>query len=170
MELNNELSVQLQQLLVASFPEIYPEDRMYFKQVPHSRLLVMDAEHRLIGHVGLDYRTMNLNGTAIRVLGVIDLCISVTHRSKGIASMLLGEVDKLSKQNVDFILLFADHVNLYVRNGYQSVKNRCKWLKIDHTTLTTVGIGDQVMDGLMMKQAGTVPWDEGELDFIGYLY
>ncbi|MGF9696005.1 hypothetical protein [Paenibacillus sp. MABNR03] len=109
MELNNELSVQLQQLLVASFPEIYPEERMYFKQVPHSRLLVMDAEHLLIGHVGLDYRTMNLNGTAIRVLGV-------------------------------------------------------------DNTLTTVGIGDQVMDGLMMKQAGTVPWDEGELDFIGYLY
>ncbi|WP_440119849.1 GNAT family N-acetyltransferase [Paenibacillus sp. QZ-Y1] len=170
MELNEGCSARLQELLVTSFPDIYPKDRMFFKQVPHCRLLAFTPDHQLVGHIGLDYRIMNLDGKAIRVLGIIDLCVSATYRSQGIASSLLGEVDKLSKGNVDFVLLFADQTDLYVRGGFRSVNNICKWLKMDNVTLTTIGIGTQNVEGLMIKEVGSMEWNEGELDFLGYLY
>ncbi|MFB8374088.1 GNAT family N-acetyltransferase [Paenibacillus taichungensis] len=170
MDLNEECSTRLQQLLVASFSELYPKDRLFFKQIPHCRILAFNADHQLIGHVGLDYRIMNLNGKPIRVLGVIDLCVSSAYRSQGIGSLLLAEVDKLSKRHIDFVLLFADNESLYSKNGFKMVSNTCKWLKIDHETLTTIGVGIEKIDGLMVKEVGTVPWSEGELDFLGYLY
>ncbi|PWW33472.1 MULTISPECIES: GNAT family N-acetyltransferase [Paenibacillus] len=170
MDLNEESSTRLQQLLVASFSEVYPKDRLFFKQIPHCRILAFNPDNKLIGHVGLDYRMMNLNGKAIRVLGVIDLCVSTTYRSQGIGSFLLREVEKLSKGHIDFVLLFADNESLYSKNGFKTVNNTCKWLKIDHKTLTTIGVGIEKIDGLMVKEAGTLPWSEGQLDFLGYLY
>ncbi|KOY14935.1 GNAT family N-acetyltransferase [Paenibacillus xylanivorans] len=170
MDLNEESSTLLQELLIASFPEVYPKDRLFFKQIPHCRILAFDPDNQLIGHVGLDYRMMNLNGKAIRVLGIIDLCVSISHRSQGIGSLLLAEVDKLSKEHIDFVLLFADHKDLYSKNGFKPVTNTCKWLKIDHETLTSIGVGIQKVDGLMIREVGAMPWNEGELDFLGYLY
>ncbi|SEN49498.1 GNAT family N-acetyltransferase [Paenibacillus sp. OK076] len=170
MDLNEERSTHLQALLIASFPDVYPEDRLFFKQIPHCRILAFNPDNQLIGHVGLDYRMMNLNGKAIRVLGVIDLCVSTAYRSQGIGSLLLSEVDKLSRGHIDFVLLFADHEGLYSKNGFKMVSNTCKWLKIDHETLTTIGVGIEQIDGLMVKEVGTLPWSEGELDFLGYLY
>lgn len=170
MDLNEEWSTHLQALLLASFPEVYPKDRLFFKQIPHGRILAFTSDNQLIGHVGLDYRMMNLNGKAIRVLGIIDLCVSTSHRSQGIGSFLLREVEKLSKGHIDFVLLFADHEDLYSKNGFKTVKNTCKWLKIDHETLTTIGVGIQKVEGLMVREVGTMPWSEGELDFLGYLY
>ncbi|MDK8190972.1 GNAT family N-acetyltransferase [Paenibacillus sp. UMB7766-LJ446] len=170
MEMKEEWITHLQELLVASFPEVYPKDRLFFKQIPQCRLLAFNSDNQLVGHVALDYRMMNLNGEAVRVLGIIDLCVSITHRSQGIASLLLGEVEKLTKGNIDFVLLFADNMNLYRKNGFKGVSNTCKWLKIDHESLTTIGVGVQKVEGLMIREVGTRAWSEGELDFLGYLY
>ncbi|WP_285228780.1 GNAT family N-acetyltransferase [Paenibacillus sp. ISL-20] len=116
----------------------------------------------MIGHVGLDYRVMNLNGKPIRVLGVIDLCVSQSTRSQGLGSTLLLEIDKFSVgRNIDFILLFADNMTLYLRNGYKPLKNRCKWLKIDDETQLTNGIGYEAMNELMIKEVGKTDWSIG---------
>ncbi|MFX3649716.1 MAG: GNAT family N-acetyltransferase [Paenibacillus sp.] len=170
VDLSEEWSTLLQELLVASFPEVYPKDRLFFKQIPQGRILAFTLDNQLVGQVGLDYRMMNLNGTPIRVLGIIDLCVSPAVRSQGIASLLISEVERVAQGRVDFVLLFADHDELYRKNGFKTVSNTCKWLKIDHETLTTVGVGTQMVEGLMIKEVGSVPWDEGELDFLGYLY
>ncbi|QOS78827.1 GNAT family N-acetyltransferase [Paenibacillus sp. JNUCC31] len=170
MDLSEDWSMALQELLVASFPEVYPEDRLFFKQIPLCRILAFSPDHQLIGHIGLDYRVMNLNGKAVRVMGIIDLCVSTAHRSQGLGSLLLSEAEKRSQKNSDFVLLFADHEELYSKHGYKAVSNPCKWLKIDHETLTTIGIGCQKVEGLMIKEVGTLSWSEGELDFLGYLY
>lgn len=113
---------------------------------------------------------MNLNGKPIRVLGIIDLCVSPAARSQGIASLLISEVERMAEEHVDFLLLFADHEGLYSRNGFRTVSNTCTWLKINHETLTTVGVGTQKVEGLMIKEVGSLPWEEGVLDFLGYLY
>ncbi|WP_413409094.1 GNAT family N-acetyltransferase [Paenibacillus amylolyticus] len=170
VDLSEEWSTLLQELLVTSFPEVYPKDRLFFKQIPHGRVLAFTPDNQLVGHVGLDYRMMNLNGKPIRVLGIIDLCVSPAIRSQGIASLLISEVERLATGRVDFVLLFADHEELYSKNGFETVNNTCKWLKIDHETLTTVGVGTQAVEGLMIKEVGNMPWGEGELDFLGYLY
>jgi predicted acetyltransferase len=170
-EICNELEARIQELLTNSFPFLYPEDRIYFKQLPQFRFLAFNQENQLIGQVGLDYRVMNLNGKPVRILGVIDLCVSPNTRSQGVGSTLLLEIDKFSAgRNIDFILLFADNMTLYLKNGYTPVKNKCKWLKIDNEIQITNGIGFEQFDGLMIKNVGKIDWIEGELDFLGYLY
>jgi hypothetical protein len=84
---------------------------------------------------------------------------------------MLVEIDKFSVgRNIDFILLFADNITLYSRNGYKLVKNQCKWLKIADETQITNGIGFDAIDELMIKEVGKIAWSEGNLDFLGYLY
>lgn len=170
-DISNELEAAIQGLLIDSFPDIYPKDRIYFKQLPHFRFLAFNEENQLIGHVGLEYRVMNLNGRAVKILGLIDLCVSQNCRSQGVGSKLLLEVDKFSEgRNIDFILLFTDKMNFYLRNGYKPVKNKCKWMKIDYETQTTNGIGHEEVDQLMIKEVGKAAWSGGDLDFLGYFY
>ncbi len=170
-DISNDLSVRIQELLNGSFPDVYPTNRIYFKQLPHFRFLAFNEESQLIGHVGLDYRVMNLNGKPLKILGVIDLCVSQNARSQGIGSRLLLEIDRFSQgRDIDFILLFADNMDLYLRNGYQSVGNKCKWMQINHETQVTNGIGTEHIYELMIKQVGMTNWREGNLDLLGYLY
>ncbi len=170
-DIDNELTENIQELLTECFKDIYPNNRIYFKQVPHFRFLVFNEEKHLLAQVGLDYRVMNLNGKRIKVLGIIDLCVSREYRSKGIASLLLLEIDKYCvKKDIDFLLLFADNKTLYLNNGYKSVKNKCKWLKIDDRNQTILGIGYEERSDLMVKNISTNEWIEGDLDFLGYLY
>ncbi|MFX3632310.1 MAG: GNAT family N-acetyltransferase [Candidatus Pristimantibacillus sp.] len=170
-DINHELEAGIQQLLNESFPAIYPRDRIYFKQLPHIRFLAYDLENKLVGQVGLDYRVMNLNGKPIRILGVIDLCVSLSSRSQGVGSLLLAEIDKFTAgKNIDFILLFADNMILYSKNGYKRVKNKCKWVKINNEAQFTNGIGFEEIDELMIKKVGKKDWSEGDLDLLGYLY
>ncbi|WP_054025096.1 GNAT family N-acetyltransferase [Bacillus sp. FJAT-28004] len=170
-DISNELAASIQELLIDSFPFFYPKDRIYFKQLPQFRFLAFNQENQLIGQVGLDYRIMNLNGKPVRILGIIDLCVSPNTRSQGVGSTLLLEIDKFSVgRNIDFILLFADNLSLYLKNGYKPVKNKCKWVKIDNETQITNGIGFELFDELMIKDVGKIDWTEGELDLLGYLY
>ncbi|GKV70077.1 hypothetical protein NCCP2716_25750 [Sporosarcina sp. NCCP-2716] len=170
-DIDGKLEKDLQKLLRESFGEMYPTDRSYYKQLPHFRFIITDEDEQVMGQVGADYRVMSLNGKPIRVLGVIDLCVSEAHRSKGIGSFLLAEIDNFCKgKNIDFVLLFADNPALYLKNGYSTAKNNCKWLQIDEVKQTTYGIGMEVNNELMIKKLGNENWASGDLDLLGYLY
>lgn len=170
-EMGNDLASNIQELLSECFQEDFPKNRIYFKQLPHFRFVAFNEKNQLVGQVGIDYRVMNLNGDPIRVLGLIDLCVSQNIRSQGIGSMLLIEIEQFCcNRNIDFLLLFADNKTLYLKNGYRSVTNKCKWLKIDHESQSTRGIGYEEIEGLMIKEVGKYDWREGDLDFLGYLY
>jgi predicted N-acetyltransferase YhbS len=168
-DINEEIRHHLQPLLCECFGEDYPEGRIYFKQMPHFRLLAYNR-NRLVGHIACDFRVMNLSGNTINVLSLIDVCVSSDMRSRGIGSRLLLETDKFCQnRDIDFMVLFADQNVLYERNGFKTVQNQCKWLKINDEDLTTRGIGCEVIPELMMKSVGEKEWNEGELDFLGYL-
>lgn len=170
-DMNGELETAPQDLLTNCFPQIYPEDRIYFKQLPHFRFLAFNEENQLVGQVGLDYRVMNLDGEPVKVLGVIDLCVSPNSRSEGIGSSLLSEVDQFSQgRDVDFILLFADDKTLYKKKGYTSVENKCTWLKVDNESHISKGVGHESLKELMVKNVGKKQWGQGNLDLLGYLY
>ncbi|MFE7060781.1 GNAT family N-acetyltransferase [Sutcliffiella sp. NPDC057660] len=165
-EIDDTLRKNIQELLLECFEDDYPKERIYFKQLPHFRYLAFNDEDKLVAQVGLDYRVMNL-----RVLGVIDLCVTKEYRSNGLGSLLLSEIEKFSENKlIDFLLLFADNQNLYLKNGYRSVENQCTWLKIDNENQRTLGVGTEVINELMIKELGNVKWDNGELDLLGYLY
>ncbi|MGH4117469.1 GNAT family N-acetyltransferase [Clostridium sp.] len=155
-------------LLQECFPDSYTSDRIYYKQIPHFRYLAFDKDI-LIGHVGLDYRVMNLNGVAIRVLGIVDICIKEEYRGNGLAAKLLQTIEGFSAaHSLDFLLLFTDIEPFYLKNDFISVNNTCKWTKIDeHKTL---GIGEEIIKELMIKQTGNKVWKNGYLDMLGYMY
>src|SRR6476660_7911211 len=88
-EIGNDLTSNIQELLSECFQEDFPKNRIYSKQLPHFRFVVFNDKNQLVGQVGIDYRVMNLNGNPIRVLGLIDLCVTQNTRSQGIGSMLL---------------------------------------------------------------------------------
>lgn len=167
-DIDNKLEESLKSLLTESFTDVYPLDRIYYKQIPHFRYLAYDEE-TLIAQVGLDYRIMNLNGSNIKVLGIIDLCVKEQYRGKNIASVLLNKVEEFARiHNLDFLLLFADRETVYQRNGFVHANNICKWLKInEHKTL---GVGEEEIDELMIKKVGHKDWEDGYLDMLGYLY
>lgn len=167
-DIDVELETRIQNLLLECFPDIYPEDRIYYKQLPHFRYLAFDKDI-LIGHVGLDYRVMNLNGMFIRVLGIVDICIKEEYRGNGLASKLLQTIEGFSvTHKLDFLLLFTDIEPFYLKNDFISVNNTCKWTKIDeHKTL---GIGEDIIKELMIKQTGNRVWKDGYLDMLGYMY
>ena len=170
-EVDGALRSSIQELLLESFGDDYPKERVYFKQLPHFRYLVLNEDNMLVAQVGLDYRVMNLNGLPVNVLGVIDLCVKKEYRSNGLGSLLLSEIEKFSEyKSIDFLLLFADHKGLYLKNGYRSVMNECTWLKIDHENHQSLGVGKEVMNELMMKEIGNEKWENGCLDLLGYLY
>jgi len=167
-DITSELEKKILNLLIGSFPDIYPKDRIYYKQIPHFRYLAFDKDI-LIGQVGLDYRVMNLNGITIRVLGIVDICIKEEYREKGIGSKLLETIKYFSiTHKLDFLLLFTDIEKFYAKNDFISVENKCKWTKIDeHKTL---GIGEEVIKELMIKKTGNKVWKDGYLDMLGYMY
>lgn len=170
-DIDKQLEEKLQRLLVESFGEMYPLDRIYYKQLPHFRFVVTDKVNQVIGQVGLDYRVMNLNEKPIKVLGIIDLCVSEANRFQGIGSLLLTEINEFCEgKSIDFILLFADNPNLYLKNGFIAVENKCKWLQIDDENQTTYGIGNKRNDELMIKKLGNRDWEQGDIDLLGYLY
>ena len=170
-DIDNKLKNKLQKLLVDSFGTDFPSDRIYYKQLPHFRIIVSNENKDIIGQAGIDYRAMNLNGKSIMVIGIIDLCVAKAYRSKGIGSLILSEIHKFCKdKSVDYILLFADNPKLYLNNGFVSVENKCKWLQINDEDQTIYGIGHERIKELMIKELRGKKWEDGELDLLGYLY
>lgn len=168
-ELTDEFNLQIAALLSRHFPSINFFGRTYYKQLPHFRLLAFSRQ-KIIGHVGIDYRMMLLREAPIKVCGIIDLCVDENFQGKGIGSELLLQAERLATLgNADFMFLFSDYGKVYLKNGYKYVSNICTWLKIDqHKSL---GMGHEKIENvIMVKQIGTKPWQEGELDLLGYLY
>lgn len=142
--------------------------RIYYKQIPSRRLLVWHNDD-LIGHMGSEHRVVSAARIPLKIFGVIDLCVQPECRSAGIASSMLQWLENLGKQyGIEFIILFALNPCLYERNGYFAPANPLRWTKIhDHEI---IGIGEEVLPELMVKQLGDRSWPEGLIDLLGYQF
>jgi hypothetical protein len=166
-EIGGVLGGQLQSLLQECFPG-YPS-RTYFKLPPHFRYLSMLGDE-VVAQMGVELRIMRVGTNILRTFGVVDLCVSRSERSRGLAGGLLAEVTEFARAcAVDFIVLFADDARLYARNGWAPVSNRCTWVKIhEHATL---GLAVSTDTGAMMvKAVGNCAWPEGDVDLLGHLF
>ena len=117
-EIDKKTNAQIKYLLQSCFPEAEYRQRTYYKQLSHYRILATENE-QLVGQLGIDYRVMNLNGEAVKVLGVIDLCVSPSLQNKGIGTKLMQKFEAVAKRhsdNIDF--LFFVLLSVYnVHNG-----------------------------------------------------
>src|SRR5262249_9331249 len=167
-EIGADLSRRLQSLLQACFAE-YP-GRSYFKLPPHFRYVAMTGRGDVAAQMGVEFRVIRVGGTVLRTFGVVDLCVTESQRSRGLAGTLLAELTELARScEMDFIVLFADDPRVYARHGWARVTNRCSWVRIhDHVTL---GLARQEDPGAMMVKAlGEQPWPEGDVDLLGHLF
>jgi GNAT superfamily N-acetyltransferase len=167
-EIGRDLSGQLQSLLQDCFPG-YP-DRSYFKLPPHFRYIAVRGDGVVAGQMGVELRVIRVGDSVIRTFGVVDLCVSGSERSRGLASMLLAEVTEFARAcEMAFVILFADDDRLYARNGWARVRNLCSWVKIDeHVTL---GVARKADPGvLMVKAVGSRAWLAGDVDLLGHLF
>ena len=169
MGLKGALDQRIADLLDRCFPDVF-EGRSYYKQVPHSRLLLRRMG-RLIGHVGLDHRVIRVGETVTRVTGIIDLCVDPDHRCVGRGSALLAFAENLVRRGqTDYMILFADRADLYLRNGYHSVEPAMvMWLAIDERASHSMQRRD-FSGTFMAKALSDGPFPRGEIDLLGYLF
>jgi GNAT superfamily N-acetyltransferase len=166
-EIGAELRQQVQALLQACFPG-YP-GRSYFKLPPHFRYLAT-AGGELEAQMGVELRVIRVGGTVLRTFGVVDLCVTESGRSRGLAGRLLADLTEFARAcGMDFVILFADDDRLYARNGWARAANPCTWVKIhEHTTLGIARAADT--GALMVKATGPQAWPPGEVDLLGHVF
>lgn len=171
-QIDEQTKAGLSDLLQICFPEGDHKGRIFYKQLPHHRLILKDNK-KIIGQLAIDFRVMNLNGEMIRVFGVIDVAVHPDYRNKGYGSELMKEFLRIAaenKNNIDFAFLVTQKPEYYTRFGFQQTKLKTTWLKIHEGK--NYGIGNEVVDDtiLMYKEISNKTWSDGELDFLGYWY
>ena len=158
---------QITTLLEASFSDTFA-GRTFYKQEPHRRVLALDGD-RLVGQVGVDARIINVGGHILRIVGVVDLCVSPSYRGTGVGSVLLEAVEQQAVSR-DFVVLMADRDDLYVRHGYRRLAPALtRWLAIED--LRSWGVIERDLGGcFMLKPMSTRDWPDGKIDLLGYLF
>lgn len=157
----------IRQLFSSAF-SVYP-DRTYYKLQPNFRYLCWNGS-QLVAHMAVEHRTINNAGQLLRIFGVADLCVEPDWQHQRIGSHLLSELALLGQKNgIDCIVLMASEQAFYLKNGFESVNNRCRWLMIsNHTTL---GVAQRHIEAtLMVKALGEKRWQPGLVDFLGTVF
>ena len=170
--ISSDTSKEINALLKKSFPGTKYENRDYYKQLPHYRILAR-KEKRLIGQLGIDFRVMNLNDQAINVFGVVDLCVDPKYRRKGIGRLLMERFEKIAKDHpnkIDFLFLVTDTPNYYKNMGFSITDITTTWLKIDQHKNYGIGKERRNDASFLIKNVSNKQWKDGELDLLGYMY
>ena len=167
-EIAEDLHGQITNLRNECWPD-KQKPRSYYKQIPHIRYLAFEDD-KLIGHAAVDHRVIAVGEMPVRIFGVVDVCVALSHRGQGLASRLLREVEELaSTSGADALLLIADDPRLYLRNGFEAVVAHVAWLRI-HEHLN-YGVAFERLEGdVMVKPLGTERWPDGSIDLLGFMF
>ncbi|MEZ5038369.1 MAG: GNAT family N-acetyltransferase [Saprospiraceae bacterium] len=165
--LNENTHTIISALLLECFPG-YPKGRSYFKHPPTFRYLIWEKE-ALVGHMGVDYRLISHDHELIPIFGIMDLCVLPAFQHRRLASKLLIELEELGKKSgVDFLLLVAQSLDLYLNNGFLPVKNTCQWLLLSGNQ--SLGLVRRSIADIMVKPLQQKEWPLGMIDFMGPLF
>jgi len=167
-KLTTKWKTDIQNLLCECFPQ-YPADRIYYKQMPNFRYLVW-KDKKLIGHMAVEHRMINVNEQTLQIFGVADLCIAPNFQLQNVASTILSELESIGKKHqIDFIVLTAGDHQFYQKNQFKLVENICRWTLINSNQ--TLGVGHRrIENSLMVKSLGNKKWKTGLVDFLGHIF
>jgi N-acetylglutamate synthase-like GNAT family acetyltransferase len=157
---------QLNALLNSCFDGVF-KDRLYFKQLPHWRHLLV-AGDRIVAQAGVDHRVIRIGEQVATIFGIID--VQPDMRDKGLAHQLLAEIAGLGQAHgVQFAVAMADDQRLYEACGFRNVPAYCRWLAVDNVTSKTV-MEENLGECFMMRPLTGMAWPEGMVDLVGYLF
>ena len=168
-QITRALHKKIHTLLQTSF-QSYPTHRDFLHQKPTFRYLLHD-DKKLIGHMAVDYRVIQLDGELLSIFGITDLCVHHNFQHKKAASKLINELEILGlKHNVDALLLFTDIFSFYEKLGFSKQKNKCRWLMIQNDV--SLGVARRNLgEALMVKVLSDAKWtSEKELDLLGHVF
>ena len=160
---------QLPPLLDEAFPGFF-NGRTYVKQQPHFRIVMHSGSH-LIAHVALDYRVIRIGAEIVRICGVIDLCVRKDRRGQGTGSQLLERAEVQAREaEVCFMVLMADHHDLYTRHGFVRIQAAAtRWLAIEDRASHSLTEQD-LSDCFMAKPLTNFGWPEGPIDLLAICF
>ena len=150
---------QIADLLARSFPTDFG-GRSFFCQHHHLRLVVRDAG-RIIGHMALVLRSVDLGARRVTIAGLAEVATDPAHRGKGIAAALLQEAMVQARLSPAHFLLLFGVAKVYGAAGFQPVSNR-----IAHHVTKGTRVGRVVSDGddsLMVYPLRSEPWPASDL-------
>lgn len=167
IDLNKGIHNDITELRNAAFPE-HSSPNSYLKQLPHIRCVHYEYS-KLVGYMGLDYRVMSVGGHCFKALGIIDFCVLEDRRGKGLGSGMLCELtDYANSKDVDFIVLVSDKTDFYERNGFNRLTVPASWLRLHQHK--NYGVAFEYLNDFFVKPTGDDQWNEGHVDWLGYMY
>lgn len=142
--------------------------RSYNKQRHHLRIIARE-DGQIIGHIALLFRAIRMGDQIVQIIGLAEVATHPTHEGKGVATALLKETIRQSKQSLaDFIILFGTHP-IYAKHGFQKYANPLHYVVMDdcwtHKMITRVD------DAFQVLALGEVDWDAtAPVDLLGHLF
>ena len=146
-------------LLEVSFPTEFG-GRSFFFQRHHLRLVTRDAG-RIIGHMALTLRAVQLGERLVTVAGLAEVATDPDHRGRGVASALLQAAIQESRMSpAEYLLLFGV-AKVYEAAGFRTVANKLAHVASKGTRVARLVTGGD--DNLMALALGDRPWPEDVL-------
>jgi len=168
-QISTAIHQKIQNLLELCF-DSYPNSQDFLHQKPSFRYFLLD-EKKMIGHLAVDYRIIQLNGESLSIFGITDLCVHPDYQHKKCATKLLNALETLAKKHkVDALVLFTGLFSFYEKNGFSKQHNKCRWLMIQNNV--SLGVARRSLDNcLMVKMLSDKKWaPEEELDLLGHVF
>ena len=134
--------------------------RSFFSQHHHLRLVVRERG-RVVGHMALVLRSVDLGGRRVSVAGLAEVATDPDHRGKGIAAALLKAAMTEAKASPATFMLLFGQAKIYGAAGFQPVTNRLAQIVLTGTRAGRVVSGGD--NGLMVLALRDDPWPADSL-------
>jgi N-acetylglutamate synthase-like GNAT family acetyltransferase len=168
-QITKALHQKVQSLLELCFQD-YPTSQDFLHQKPNFRYLMLD-DKKLVGHMAVDHRIIQLDDQVLSIFGIIDLCVHPDYQHKKLASELITTLEVLALEHeVEALLLFSNLFSFYDKLGFEKKSNKCRWLMIQNNV--SLGVARRALDDcLMVKMLTDNKWpSEKELDLLGHVF
>jgi predicted N-acetyltransferase YhbS len=149
---------EIADLLARCFPTDFG-GRSFFTHHHHLRLVVRQGG-RIVGHMALVWRSVDLGSRRVTVAGLAEVATDPGQRGKGIAAALLqAAIEDARNSPAEFLLLFGV-ARVYAGAGFRVVANEMAQTVVKGTR---VGRVTGKSEHLMVLPLRDVPWPEDVL-------
>jgi predicted acetyltransferase len=140
---------------------VFKKQRYYY-EMPKHRWVLIEAG-MMVAHVAVHEKEILAGDEKIKIGAVAEVCVRRGFRGRGYVKQMLMESHAMLKSNgFPFVLLFANHPNVYIPSGYQLINNSVRFYEPE-----TKQWKNKIFDDLMVAQLSDRQWPSIAVDFQG---